>query len=216
MANIAWKLFLPYIAPNVSGCPAGVMVQAIRNAAIEFCENTRLWKLRATGTDILKDEARYAYDTPSNAKVIEAVYVAINNSQLVKTCREELDECCPEWRETVDSRPKEYFMDTANTIRLVGIPSEDILGSLDVDVAVKPSRSAVDGPDFLFENWVEVIAHGALARLHAMAGNIWADPSLVKYHRKKFRHGISKAKSKELKSRQTISRKIKYRPFGEI
>ena len=52
----------------------------------------------------------------------------------------------------------------------------------------------------MYDDWAEEIAAGALSRIHAMLGRVWANPQMVSYYKSIFRAGISRAKSKMYKS----------------
>ena len=106
----------------------------------------------------------------------------------------------PNWKDLKEETPKYYFLAFDDIVRLVGTPTKSFSNALSADVALKPSREAEKCPEFIFNDWAETIAAGALSRLHAMAGKIWANPELVNYYSKIFREGISRARSKSAKS----------------
>lgn len=214
MPNVTWDKFHPYVQPVVQGCPLGLINHAIRKATIEFCERTNLWKMGSPGADILKDQAFYTFDTPVGTRVTQPDWITINGKQLVGTTPIELDIEIPDWREKEQEYPHLYYVERPNTVRIIGIPTEDKLGLLDAQVSLSPTRDAVDCPDWLYENWVDVIASGALATLTAMAGKQWSDSTMAAYHNQIFRAGISRARSKQWKARQGMSLNIKAQPFG--
>ena len=216
MASIDYRMFHEFVMPNVQGCPVGIATSAIRSAVIEFCEASKLSTLNAEKRGLLAGQARYSFAAPAGTKVVEVVYASLNDKSLIKTTLDDLDELYDGWRDLISEFPTMYFMDTAETIRVVGTPMNDVPDRLEVQVARKPARSSNTCPDFIFENWAEVIAHGALSRLHAMSGKTWADTGMVAYHRRKFRDGLSRAKSKALRSRQSVPRRIIPRNFGEF
>lgn len=216
MPNVTWKDFHPHVIPNVQGCPLSIVNNAIRNAVIEFCEKSLLWKLESEHTDVLAGQNRYTFSAPADAKVSQTVFASIENRPLIMTSLDDLDALHPGWRELESERPLWYYMDTDDSIRLVGIPSVDIPKGLEVHVALKPTRDSVGCPEFILENWAETIAHGALYRLNSMMGKPWASVDMVAYHRGLFREGLSRAKSKSLRSRQGTPKTIIPRAFGDF
>lgn len=216
MSNVTWRDFHEYVMPSVEGCPLGMANTAIKSAVIEFCEKSLLWKLESRDTDIIAGEARYGFSPPEGTHIVQTVFASINDRPLVMTCLDDLDNFHTGWREREERDPHLYYMDTDNTIRLVGIPTETLDKALEVHVALKPSRDAQGCPKFIHEGWAEGIAHGALMRLHAMVGKPWSSPTLVQYHRNLFRSAISRAKSKAMKSRQAVTKTILPRKFGDF
>lgn len=211
------RKFHEYVLPDVQGCPINVANNAILSTLIDFCEKSLLWKQEAEPTSIVAGINRYTFTPEEGAKVVEPVFVSIEDNQIPATSLADLDSLQPGWRELEQDKPTTYFMDTDQSIRLVGTPLEDLTDALEVHVALKPERGATEVADFLYEDWAEIIAHGALAKLHAMANKTWADSRVVQYHYRKYRNGLSRARSKSIKSWQgAVQTKIKYRKFGDL
>lgn len=214
MAYVPYTDFYEYVLPEVHGCPKGIAKNAIRDAVIEFCDKSLIWTAPSEKTDILAGYARYGFNTRADDAITATLtHVAIEDSPLDIIAQKELESVASDWRNLTSVKPTKCFMDTAQTLRLVGTPTEDIDDGLYVEVALKPSRASVECPDFLLENWAEWIAHGALARLKAMVGRVWADPNIVSFHRSEFRSGISRAKSAAQKSRQVVSSTMRAQDF---
>ena len=214
MVYVNYTDFYEYVLPEVHGCPKGIAKTAIRDAVIEFCDKSLIWTAPSTTTDIIAGYSRYAFDSRADDAIPATVtFVAIEDSPLHIISQKELESLNNDWRNITSSTPTKCFMDTANTLRLVGTPTEDIDDGLYVEVALKPSRTSTQCPDFILENWAEAIAHGALARLKAMVGRVWADSNLVAFHRSEFRAGVSRAKSAAQKSRQVVSSTMRAQNF---
>jgi hypothetical protein len=214
MTYTDYSNFYEYVLPEVHGCPKGVAKNAIRDAAIEFCDKTQIWTAPSTTTDIKDGYSRYAFDTRTDGAIVTTVaYAAVSNNPIELIDAQSLSQLASDWRNLESSSPTKCFMDTNETIRLVGTPTKDIDDGLYVEVALKPSRTSTECPSFLLENWAEEIAHGALARLKAMVGRVWADGNLVAYHRSEFRAGVSRAKTAAQKSRLTTSKSMAAQNF---
>lgn len=211
------RRFHELVLPDVPGCPLNVVNSTILSTIIDFCEKSLLWKHEADPTTIRAGYARYTFAPEAGSRVVEPVYVSLKQKPLLATSLAQLDDTTPGWRERQDKEPGAYYMDTEDSIRLVGIPSEDMEDALEVHVALKPERSAKEVPDFIYEDWAEIIAHGALAKLHAMSSRTWADPNVVNFHYRKYRRGLSRARSKALRSRQgAVKVGVQPRKFGDL
>lgn len=197
---VTWDKFHEYVLPSVQGCPVSMVNSAIRSACIEFCEKTLLWKQDSITNDLIEDYDLYIFAPPPNAKVIMPYRVSIDGKEVQPTDLQTLESFAPNWKDLKEEFPKYYFMVSDNTIRLVGTPTKTYKDALTADVALKPSREAKQCPTFIFNDWAETIAAGALARLHAMKDKVWALPELVGHYTKAFREGISRARSKSAKS----------------
>lgn len=214
-----WKQFHEYVLPNVQGCPVGIVDSCIRSACIEFCEKSLLWQQISEPTDIIAGEARYGFSPPAGSKVVLVMHASVFPtdsccSELSQVTADELNKHRPDWPTYESDKPFAFFMDTDSSIRVIGIPKETLLAYFTLTVALKPSRSATECPDFLLEDWAEAIAHGALVRLHAMVGKPWSEKTLISYHQQKFRAAISAARSKTSKSRQRMSLVMLPRQMG--
>ena len=205
-AMVTWDAFYEYVFPSVQGCPTSIVKHALRSACIDFCARTLIWKQDSVLNDVLAGQNLYTFAPPTGAKVVTPYRVAIKDTEtgkdkeLAAYSLETLESFSPSWREDAAEYPDKYVLITDDTIRLIGVPTKDILDSLSAGVALKPTRDAEDCPSFLYEDWAEVIAAGALAKLHASKEKVWAIPELVSYYTKLYRDGISRARSKATKS----------------
>lgn len=204
---VTWDAFYEYIFPSVQGCPMSMVKQAARDVCIDFCAKTLLWKQESTKNNIIAGEYLYTFAPPGGSKVVMPYRVAIidpqtgDTSELTPYSEEDLDSLNPLWRDKETEKPYGYVMVSDDTIRLVGKPTVTMLDSLVANVALKPTRMADSCPNFIFEDWAEVIAAGALAKLHASKNKVWAIPELVGHYTNIYRDGVSRAKSKSAKSR---------------
>ncbi len=212
---VTWKSFFPYILPHIDGCPSFLIEQALRSSAIEFCEKSLIWRQPAIGVTIYAGEPCYSFGAPEGARVIQATELYINGDKLTQTSLHDLTVHEPLWRSRKAPVPTHYFMNDAQSVQLVGEPTEDIPESLDIYVALKPSRDSEICPEFLLEDWGEVIAAGALLRLIQMGNKVWSNTGTVSNYLRIFRSGISLAKHKTIKSRQLRTALMQPVAFGE-
>jgi len=210
--------FYIHIAPSVQGCPVNLINNAIRSAAIEFCERTNMWKYAFPEQNIVAGTDTYTFTFPTgvaDAMISRPTYVEVNGLQVNPTNEEDLDNLQYLWRDATSKQPQLYYMDFDNTMILVPTPSENITDGLYAEAALRPTMTATTLPDWLFDNWSETIASGALMRLHSMVGKVWADPQVVSMHRAKFKEGISRAKSRTMKSFAKQGKTVQPRSFWE-
>lgn len=207
--------FYIHVTPSVQGCPVSLINNAIRSAAIEFCERTNMWKYSFPTQNIIALDYSYTVTPPTDAMLSKASYVEVAGLQVLPTNEEDLDNLQYLWRDATSKQPQLYYMDYDNALILVPTPSETIANGLYVEAVLKPTMDATTLPDWLYDNWSETIAHGALMRLHAMPGKVWADPQTVSMHRAKFKEGITRAKSRTMKSFAKQGKTVQPRSFWE-
>ena len=204
-----WEEFYPLVMPQVQGCPVAIVDAAIRAACGEFCSRTLIWNQEVVCGDLVAGIRDYKFNNKtSDTSIVMPLHVIIrevkdgkiNDHHVCNTNLQDLDTYAKQWRLSKSSMPQGFYMKTPQTLVFVEEPTRSIPDAIHMLCAVKPSRKDKGVPDFLFEDWGETIAAGALLRLHAMAGRVWADPQVVSYHTRNFRDGISRAKSKFVKS----------------
>lgn len=207
--------FYPYVMPSVQGCPTPLVINAVRCAVNDFCERTMMWRYKFEAADLIAGQRDYSFVTPVGSSIAKPVYVAVNGFQLQPTNTDDLDALTMGWRDAESSQPAMYYMDYNSTLVILPTPTISAVGGLDLEVALKIDITADYVPDWMFQNWAEIIAHGALMRLHAMPGKAWADTQTVQYHRSKFREGITHARSRTMKSFAKQGKAVQPRLFWQ-
>lgn len=151
---------LPSIMPYAPGCALPTAYFAIRQAAIEFCERTRIWRF--------DDDFQVTTDDPDDllapygAVVHEIEAAWFGDRKLIPMTTAWLDANANGWRTGSISGEPTYITQTdPNTIRIV--PRQ--AGTMRLSLLLKPSQDADELPDFIIDQYRETIAHGALARI---------------------------------------------------
>jgi hypothetical protein len=152
--------FASSILPFAPGCSEPAMHMGIRQAAIEFCERTRLWRFddefKVTDGDC---EGILA---PYGAVLHEIEAVLFGGQELEPKATAWLDLHMRGWRTGDLAGIPKYFTQTEpNTIRLVPFNP----GTLRLNVWLKPAQDATELPDWMADQYRETIAHGALSRI---------------------------------------------------
>lgn len=147
-----WADFFPDVLPGLApGTPEPTVMHQLRRAAQEFCTRTRSW--RATLEPIVTEEGRAAYHLPLPA-----------HAALVRLERADLQGYGPLvlWR---PGRGSGQYLMTPNTrsVSFGRTPARDM--ELVLEVTLKPSDAATGIDPDVFDQYSEVIARGALARL---------------------------------------------------
>ncbi len=229
MIKVTWDKFYPYVRPLVQNCPLSYVDAAIRAAAIEFCDKSLIWNEPAICGDMYAGERVYKYNFHSDgfsiimpiSVILREFVTSSNNNNLIEVIDhhvnnvnlQDLDTYHKNWRLVEAEWPTHFYMKDRNTFVFVERPTQDKYGAIHTLCAVKPTRDSIDVPEWLFEDWADTIAAGALARLLGMPSRVWGNLSMVPYYTSQFRAGISRAKSKMYKSHTTQSKRMLPKAF---
>lgn len=161
--------FLPLVQPHAPGASIPAMTQALRGAAIEFCETTRCWRHMAT-VNITRQS--YPLFSPTYAAAIYEFELATFDDEHELTPVQFSDLHAKEFDEP--GVPQYITQTGPDTVSLIPFSS----GKLELSLFLKPRHGdeydLVNGmpentfdtvPKFFHTMHAEVIAAGALARL---------------------------------------------------
>lgn len=155
------------------GCPDPTMYFGVRQAAIEFCERTRLWRYEDDFT-VSADDAE-VISAPNGAEIHEIEAVFFNGQELEPKATSWLDVHMRGWRAgELSGLPKYFTQAEPDTIRLV--PQE--AGKVNVSVWLKPAQNADALPDWIVDQHRETISHGALSRILLIPNQAFTNPEL--------------------------------------
>jgi hypothetical protein len=208
--------FLTRLNPMVPGCPEPVALQALLDTAVDFCDRTMVVQHTTDPTPVVPGVATYDLDTPSGttpARVLAAWYdgarLDLAPLQTV-TARSALGAA-----DALGTPRAAYVLEPA-TVRLFPAPDTTQVGTLQVRVATRPLRAARHVDDALFDDWVEAIVGGALARLAIMPGMSFSNPDMAVYGAGLFGAGVSAAKLEARKGRVVGDVHVRLSPFSGV
>lgn len=180
--------FLPKVLPFAPGCPEPVALEHIRNAAMEFCEETKLWRFDDS-FDVGNDPNVVC--TPSGAVIHEIERCDFNGKKLDPAGIGWLDEHHPDWRSDdfrLDGVPRYFTQIRPDTVRVV--PNQN--GRLKVWLRLKPSEDAEQLPDFIATQHRNLIGWGALAGILMLPNQTFTDPNRATYFQAKFDQALGR------------------------
>lgn len=187
-----WADFYNEVMPDVPGCPTPLADNAIKNAAIEFCERSMAWRINSAPIDLTAAVPIYTLNNPAGSIVVDIMDALVSGLQIKAKSHDQLNALYQDWRnETGDAAY--YHRPTPSTIRIVPTPTVTTVGALVLSMALKPSRAATGIDSELFEQYMEVIAAGAKYRLMIMQKKPWSDPSRAGVQQVTFNNGIAAA-----------------------
>ncbi len=184
-----YKEFLPRVSPEVIGCPVPVILQAIRDAVQEFCEKTWIWQ-EVVDCTITEDDRELVLSLPTGAKLVSVRY-------LLKDGKEQVV-------------PDNLFI-RADEFEFEFEAEES--QELKARVALKPTSTSIECPEWLFKDHAEAITQGAKARLLYDNRKTWGNPDLAVLNHQMFRKAITQEKIKLHQGYAMKTSRVKPRRF---
>lgn len=153
-------VFLSKISLNAPGVSAPVAYSAIRDAAIEFCTRTHLWRWEDDFTVTFADGEDIS--APLGAELLSIEQVLFDGRPLEPKTVQWLDEHYTGWRTGAIAGAPSYFAQIEpGTMRVAPFAT----GTVNVYGKLKPSQNCQQLPDFMADLYRSEIAWGALGEL---------------------------------------------------
>lgn len=193
----ALRDFERHILPFVDGAPLPAIEDAVRDACVEFCTRTRVLRQILTPITLIAGLAEYQLDAPDgDNKITEVTGAWLPQGKIDPFTRPVLDERYPRgWATLATSDLRDvagYYCRAPGILRLIPMVTIKVSRALTVEVAYCPTQDAVEVEDVLLDRYAEIIAAGALGRLHQYPGAKYADPTRVATYLSTFEAGITK------------------------
>lgn len=173
---IDFDAFLPLILPNCANAPEPLIFQALRQAAIRFCERTRTWK----GRDIIETDGcdPEPIGVPNDSVLYEVAACSQGRHPLEPITLDRLAHERPHWHiEEIlcEYGSRWYICPEPGTI--IAIPR--CSGLLHVEYVLKPSATAQSLPNFLLDQYGTDISNGTAALVLAKPDESYGNPKLA-------------------------------------
>jgi len=209
---------LPRVMEVVPTCPEPTVIRHLRDAAIEFCRRTRVW--RDYDTFPLSSEACEVIAADSEAQIFEITHAsvtvtddededAITVSDLEPKTVDWLDEENPGWRDETGT-PRYFTQLAPNTVRVTPKPEDAAV--LRLELVMVPSITAERFPDELIDTYGQVLADGALSRILILPTD-FAQPQLAVAYAASFNMALGRWGSQVPRGQQRTPRRTKLSSF---
>lgn len=209
--------FLPKVMQVAAGAPEPLIIDALRAAAIEFCERTRLWRdeltcdadtnpVQVVPHDVTPDANKLTL--PADSELFQVDRIFFDDRELDPKDVPWLDDKYPLWRTGADDTGVPQYVTQLELDTLFLVPSFTT-GEVRAFLWLKPTEGAATLPDFLAAKYREVIAWGALGRLLAIDKQPFSNPNLAVYYADKFNSKLSELSSAGSKGQQRAPLRVK-------
>jgi hypothetical protein len=212
MSEVSYDNFLVEVLPYVRDVPEVVALQAIKNAAIMFCQETRYIQ---ENLDPMAGIATIGvYDLEPNEgtyKIADIVECWYGDSFLVPKSIEQLTQIyrSTNWN-TLGGNPYYYFRPSSQEIQLVPYPNITEQNKIRIRAALKPSRASTTIREEIYERFLEDIAYGARARLYNTPNQPYYDVKTSLEYLKRFNDVIADVRTQVNKGLTRASVQIEF------
>ena len=191
MAIVPYTQWLPYVQVNVPDCPKALIVEAIRQKVIEFCQKSLFLRQELDGFYTVADDNEYDLLPPVDNNIAQLLMLKVNKRELEPKTQDDLEEIYQEWRDQ-DGQPSYFFL--KNTYTAILVPKPMGVYPVRLLVALKPTQAAQGVDEIIFEEYKDAIKHGALAYLMLMAEKTWSNPNMSAFYQSQFDAAIQESK----------------------
>lgn len=216
MTDRLFSTLVKKITPYAPGCPEPVIIQQVRDAAIEACENTLAWRYEQDILPLNTGVYQYDYETPDDTEVIAIFQCVLNNQLMPAVTLEQLITQYPNWPSyDTDQRTTPQVVAQFDPDHFVVAPvPDDTAYSMKMFLALRPTPDA-DGMDKVFFDELEqLILHNSLVRLLSMPDKSWSDTDLAEYHAKQVVFKTASRRSRANLGNGRASLTVRAVPFG--
>lgn len=175
--------FLDYVLPQVPGCTRAMALLEIKNTIIDFCEKSLILQEDHDPVTAVANVMDYDFEPPSNRLVVKILRAWYKGQELdgqsidMVTTPSVFNQQSGYLVNVGD--PRVYLQKDARSFSVYPIPAETLASSITLRVALKPTRSVLTIDDLIYEEYAEIIGHGALARLYLSPGKPYTNPQLA-------------------------------------
>ena len=201
------ELFL-YVLSEVPGCPEFTAERAIRDACIDFCSRTDIYRAEPATVILIPNITAYQLDAPAGTEPNRVKLVSRGGRPLTQLQYEEAFLRIEGSEPTVPS----FWSQTDNAALLVG-PRPSERERVTVLYSLKPSATSSSIPDTIGLEWRETLVSGALFRLQMMVGSPWANGGAAQANAAVYEAGVKAAIKQAKYWHGGASLTVNYREF---
>ena len=147
--------------PHLPGCSDILAIQALVDSATDFCNLSMVLRERLPAINTIPKIGAYDPGAPAFHSISRITKVWLSDVELTPIVAQSVG-VTP----LVPQKPTNFFVTRDGGDTLVNLlPFPDAVYTLEIEAVLRPSRSASQFNDVLFDIWMEPILEGAKARL---------------------------------------------------
>lgn len=209
LSLILLEEFYTDIYPTVPGCPEMTIENAVRAAALGFCEKTGIVQYDMDPITVVSGQHEYDFESPDEMIVHSILNANYDGHPLTVLSSKLIEQRYPRHRE-YNGAPEGIFRKDACIFKLYPVPDTTKVNSLYMTVVVKPAPNSEYVPELLLNDHKQAIVDGALARLLMLPTKDWTNGALAGAHTAAFVGAITEASRRARRGDEGAAPKTKY------
>lgn len=174
MSTVKYTDCFNEVLPELPGVPTALAENAIRNAVIDFCQKSTVWRHWPDPQTVTVGVNTYDLEPPAGADVASIVDLSVDGDPCTPASEDDLKAVDPTWR-TNTGTVKHYMQQDTTTVVLVKVPDSTYTNGLQMTLALAPRRNSASFPAWIWTKYYEGIAAGTKAKLMRMPKKPWTD-----------------------------------------
>ena len=198
-----YDAFFPDVLPDLPGITADMAIRAIRHTVIEFCEKSLIYQVTQDPITLQAGLDTYDLDAPKGYRVHKVMKAWFKGTELTPIAPDDLTAPDP-YLQTASAAgytvtkepPKGFLQKDFDTVTFSPVPDQAYLNAITMRVALVPLRDSSGCENFLYEQWGEIIACGAKARLMLNPGKPYTNPDAAAMNQARYVTGVNDARQR--------------------
>lgn len=204
-----WSAFHPYVLSECDRVMVDVADLYIRQAAIEFCEETGVYIADHDPISLIKGISEYDLEPPEvETDIVQVKYAWVGDSAINYISQDTLNQRPVYWPGEEAPRPTAFTQQTQTSLIVFPRPNESLRNGLKVKVVLRPSLTATGLVDWMVTKYVQEISAGAKAMLMDMVNKPWTSHEGAAKYRAQFEAAKTRATIEALKSFTRASQQV--------
>lgn len=212
-----YEEFFSWVLPEVAGCPEIAALQAVRDATIQFSEQSLIHQVDHDPITVIAKTCDYDLESPlADHRIVKVMKAFYKGKELTPIGPDQISDPAV-YNSSIGgytpsyASPTSFAQKDAASISLVPIPDQTIASAITMRVALAPSRNSNFCEDFIFEQWVEVISAGAVSKLQLSSGRPYSNPQAALANQSRFMAGTNVARSRAVRGFNRSSLSVQLR-----
>ena len=207
--------FLDYVLPHVPGCTNEMALLEIKSSIIEFCEKSLILQVDQDPVTVIGGISDYDLEPPSNRLVVKILKAWYKEIPILPISPDDVSTPsiynAGSGAAITKADPRWYIQKDVRTYSLYPIPKDTARLALTMRVALKPTRTSTSIDDFIFEEYAEIIANCAIARLCLSPGKPYTNMNLAGARNALFISGLNVARDRSVRGYVRSNRQVQLR-----
>lgn len=171
-------ILLPLVMPQVLPCPQSMAVDTLQMVAIDFCKESGVWDATFR-EELCPCETVIPLPLPKGAVISNVTEFYLDDEKIEG--------------KTFEVSLRDITLHEARQASAI----------VTVKAALRPMRTSRELPEDILEEYGDILAFGAIAKLKAMSGHHveWNDPQGMNIYYQLYQEGMTKAKARKYRKR---------------